>query len=103
MIAATILICQLCGEATARAGAPVTLPGCGGVVMACPVCVAAQPTRTFCNDGATLEPWTLADLREANAGDPELPTWDAALAALAVGETYSIGIGGGVTVVTRLS
>ena len=59
--------------------------------------------KTFCNDGATHEPFTLAVLREANAEDPELPTWERDLDQIAVGAEYPIGIGGGWTIVTRLS
>ena len=65
--------------------------------------MADTTAKTFCNDGATLEPWTLDDLREANAEDPELPMWEREIDALPVGGTYAIGIGGGATIVTRLT
>lgn len=102
------LCCELCGGACAgEDGTPIAMPesmgaGVGGqTLMCCGPCAGVG--KSFCNDGATLEPWTLADLREANAEDPEMPTWDRDLNGLAVGESYYIGIGGGCTVVTRVS
>jgi hypothetical protein len=65
--------------------------------------VGGDDVKTFCNDGATHEPFTLAELREHNAEDEELPTWERDLDQLPVGGTYHIGIGGGWTVVTRLT
>lgn len=47
--------------------------------------IEGTPERTYCNDGATREPWTLADFAEANAEDPEVDRWLEGLSALAVG------------------
>ncbi len=60
--------------------------------------------RTFCNDGAALEPWTLSDFVESNAEDPDVTRMMAELCGLAVGESTTFG-GGAVaeTRVTRLS
>jgi hypothetical protein len=59
----------------------------------------AARRETYCNDGATLEPWTLADFDEANAEDPDFASLHATVAALAVGESACVGM----VVVTRLT
>lgn len=62
-----------------------------------------HPPPSYCNDGDTEQPWTLAGFREANADDPAREAMFAQVSALGVGEQCAFGIGGGITVVTRLS
>lgn len=48
--------------------------------------------KAFCSDGATLEPWGLADFAEANAEDSECAAMLARIGSLRVGEEKCCGM-----------
>lgn len=96
------LFCEVCdARVDGENGVPVADPVRGEIVMACGGCARrlSETSVTYCNDGAALEPWRLADFIEANAEDPECAAMARAVGALAVGDRACVGM----VVVTRLT
>ena len=101
------LCCELCGEPTAgEDGVPLTLDGAGGIVMACPVCVAARDAaRMF--DLADLTgdhaPCSIADFLDCNQECPPDASEVSDLRSCELGGTVNLGIGGGFVMAIRVA